>query len=190
MKITSNPVPGILFRSLTSWSWDLWLRVWRLRLGTWPRTLLLYHTADTWLYTRTQAGTETVKIHTTYQVKLCLNNSTLWNTIFFKDFNFNSCSKELKIFQQHSQWKYSFPSCDIWYEIAYQSSNHIFSELSEIENSTVHVYMALCLQLLQAVIHRDEHSSLTPSTSEKSEIYIVISPIIISVMYKIWKVNS
>lgn len=76
-----------------------------------------------------------------------------------------------KYFKVHSQWKYLFSSCDIWYEIAYQGSNHIFSKLSEIENSTVHIYMALCLQLLQAVIHRDEHSSLTPSTSEKSEIY-------------------
>lgn len=112
------------------------------------------------------------------------------HNFFLKILTLTVVLSNYKYFKVHSQWKYLFSSCDIWYEIAYQGSNHIFSKLSEIENSTVHIYMALGLQLLQAVIHRDEHSSLTPSTSEKSEIYIVISPIIISVMYKIWKVNS
>lgn len=87
MRINFKPctwhVPGILFRSLTSWSWGLWLPVWRLRQGTWLRTPLLSHTVDTWLYTHIQAGTETVKIHTTHLVKLCLNNWMLWNTNFF-----------------------------------------------------------------------------------------------------------
>lgn len=169
MGITSNPVPGILFQSLTSWSWGLWLRVWRLRLGTWPRTPLLYHTVDTWLYTRTQAGTETVKIHIRSN---SVSTTQRYETQFFlKILTLTVVLSNYKYFKVHSQWKYLFSSCDIWYEIAYQGSNHIFSKLSEIENSTVHIYMALCLQLLQAVIHRDEHSSLTPSTSEKSEIY-------------------
>lgn len=67
------------------------------------------------------------------------------HNFFLKILTLTVVLSNYKYFKVHIQWKYLFSSCDIWYEIAYQSSNHIFSELSEIENSTVHVYMALCL---------------------------------------------